>query len=78
MPAILTALRQSIELAIAVLYMTDLVATQRGLGYYIYVQGSTLFGYPRMFAGVVAMNLLRSCGDGLERRLYPWQNTGSS
>ncbi len=81
-PAILTALRQSIGLAVAVLYVTELVATQRGLGYYIYVQGSTLFDYPRMFAGVVAMSLL-GLGlyfivDGLERRLCPWQHAGSS
>ena len=82
LPAIFTALRQSIGLAVAVLYITELVATQRGLGYYIYIQGSTLFDYPRMFAGVVAMSLL-GLGlyfivDGLERRLCPWQYAGSS
>ena len=82
LPAILTALRQSIGLAVAVLYITELVATQRGLGYYIYLQGSTLFDYPRMFAGVVAMSLL-GLGlyfivDGLERQLCPWKFVGSS
>jgi NitT/TauT family transport system permease protein len=82
LPAILTALRQSIGLAVAVLYITELVATQRGLGYYIYLQGSTLFDYPRMFAGVVAMSLL-GLGlyfivDGLERRLCPWKFVGTS
>jgi ABC-type nitrate/sulfonate/bicarbonate transport system permease component len=76
-PAILTALRQSIGTAVAVLYITELFATQRGLGYYIYLQGSTLFNYPKMYAGVVAMSLL-GLGlyfgvDSLERRLYPWQ-----
>lgn len=76
-PAILTALRQSIGTAVAVLYITELFATQRGLGYYIYLQGSTLFDYPKMYAGVVAMSLL-GLGlyfgvDSLERRLYPWQ-----
>ena len=25
----------------------ELIATQRGLGYYIYLQGSTLFNYPK-------------------------------
>jgi ABC-type nitrate/sulfonate/bicarbonate transport system permease component len=77
LPAILTALRQSIGTAVAVLYITELFATQRGLGYYIYLQGSTLFDYPRMYAGVVVMSLL-GLGlyfgvDALERRLCPWQ-----
>ena len=79
-PAILTALRQSIGLAIAVLYITELFATQRGLGYYIYLQGNTLFNYDKMFAGVIAMSLL-GLGlyllvDWLQRRLCPWQIAG--
>ncbi len=81
LPAILTALRQSIGLAVAVLYITELIATQRGLGYYIYVQGNTLFDYPRMYAGVVAMSLLGLSMyfivDSLEQRLCPWQHMGS-
>lgn len=80
LPAILTALRQSIGTAVAVLYITELFATQRGLGYYIYLQGSTLFDYPRMYAGVVVMSLL-GLGlyfgvDALEGRLCPWQRAG--
>jgi NitT/TauT family transport system permease protein len=58
LPAILTALRQSVGTAVAVLYVAELFATQRGLGYYIYLNGSTLFNYPAMYAGVVAMSLL--------------------
>jgi ABC-type nitrate/sulfonate/bicarbonate transport system permease component len=57
-PAILTAVRQSIGTAIAVLYIVELIATRYGLGYYIYLQGSTLFDYPRMYAGVLAMSAL--------------------
>ena len=57
-PAILTAVRQSIGTAIAVLYIAELIATRYGLGYYIYLQGSTLFDYPRMYAGVLAMSTL--------------------
>ena len=77
LPAILTALRQSIGTAVAVLYVTELFATQLGLGYYIYLQGSTLFDYPKMYAGVMAMSLL-GLGlyflvDGLQRKLCPWQ-----
>lgn len=58
LPAILTAVRQSVGTAVAVLYIAELFATQKGLGYYIYFQGSTLFNYPAMYAGVVAMSLL--------------------
>ena len=77
LPAILTALRQSIGTAVAVLYIVELIATQRGLGYYIYFQGSTLFDYPKMYAGVLAMSVL-GLGlyflvDVLHRRLSPWQ-----
>ena len=76
-PAMLTAVRQSIGTAVAVLYIAELFATRYGLGYYIYYQGSTLFDYPRMYAGVIAMSLL---GLGLyfgvdvaERRLCGWK-----
>ncbi len=77
LPAILTALRQSVGTAVAVLYVAELFATQRGLGYYIYFKGSTLFDYPAMYAGIIAMSLL-GLGlyftvDWLERRLTPWQ-----
>ncbi len=80
LPAILTALRQSIGTAVAVLYVAELFATQHGLGYYIYLHGSTLFDYPRMYAGVVAMSLLGLGlyfgADWLQRRLCPWQFAG--
>lgn len=76
LPAILTALRQSVGTAVAVLYVAELFATRRGLGYYIFIKGSTLFDYPAMYAGIAAMSLL---GFGLyysvewlERRLCPW------
>lgn len=79
LPASLTALRQSIGTAVAVLYVVELIATQRGLGYYIYLQGSTLFDYPKMYAGVLAMSLM-GLGmyftvDILHRKLCPWQFT---
>lgn len=75
--AILTALRQSVGTAVAVLYIAELFATQRGLGYYIYLNGNTLFNYPAMYAGVVAMSLLGLglyfAVDWLEHRLCPWK-----
>jgi NitT/TauT family transport system permease protein len=77
LPAILTALRQSIGTAVAVLYITELSATKYGLGYYIYYKGSTLLDYPAMYAGVVAMSLL-GLGmyfsvDWLERKWCKWK-----
>jgi NitT/TauT family transport system permease protein len=60
-----------------VLYVAELFATQQGLGYYIYLNGSTLFNYPAMYAGVIAMSLLGLglyfAVDGLQRLLCPWQ-----
>jgi len=76
LPAILTALRQSIGTAVAVLYVAELFATQKGLGYYIYLNGSTLFNYPAMYVGILAMSLL-GLGlyylvDWMEKRLCKW------
>ncbi len=80
LPAILTALRQSVGTAVAVLYVTELFATRQGLGYYIFINGSTLFNYPAMYAGVVAMAVLGLglyfAVDQLERRLCPWLHAG--
>lgn len=80
LPAILTALRQSVGTAVAVLYIAELFATQKGLGYYIYLNGSTLFDYPAMYAGILAMSLL-GLGlyfsvDWLEKQLCPWLLVG--
>lgn len=80
LPAILTALRQSVGTAVAVLYIAELFATRKGLGYYIYYNGSTLLDYPAMYAGVLAMSLL-GLGlyftvDWLEHRLCPWKFAG--
>lgn len=77
LPAILTALRQSIGTAVAVLYITELSATKYGLGYFIYYKGSTLLDYPAMYAGVIAMSLL-GLGmyfsvDWLERKWCKWR-----
>lgn len=80
LPAVLTALRQSIGTAIAILYIVELVATRYGLGYYIYLQGNTLFEYPNMYAGILAMSLLGLgmyfTADLLHRWLCAWQFSG--
>jgi ABC-type nitrate/sulfonate/bicarbonate transport system permease component len=76
LPAILTGVRQSIGTAVAVLYVAELFATQYGLGYYIYYEGSSLLDYPAMYAGIVAMSLLGALlyigTDVLEKQLCPW------
>lgn len=77
LPGVLTALRQSIGSAVAVLYVTELFATKYGLGYYIYYNGSTLLNYPAMYAGVVAMSVLGIgmyyAVDWAERKLCKWK-----
>lgn len=77
LPGVLTALRQSIGTAVAVLYVAEVLATRLGLGYYIYFQGSTLLNYPAMYAGIVAMSLLGLSlyllVDWLEKCLCAWQ-----
>ncbi len=77
LPAILTALRQSIGTAVAVLYITELFATKYGLGYYIYYNGSALFDYPAMYAGIIAMSVLGIgmyyAVDWLEQKLCKWK-----
>jgi NitT/TauT family transport system permease protein len=76
LPAILTALRQSVGTAVAVLYVAESFATQRGLGYYISLNQSTLFNYPAMYVGIIAMSLLGLglyfAVDWVERLYCPW------
>jgi ABC-type nitrate/sulfonate/bicarbonate transport system permease component len=77
-PAILTALRQSVGSAVAILYVTESFATRLGLGYYISLNATTLANYPAMYTGIVAMSLL-GLGlyflvDWLEKTLAPWNS----
>lgn len=77
LPAILTALRQSVGTAVAVLYIAELFATRRGLGYFIYLNGSTLFDFPAMYAGIVVLSImglgLYFSVDWFEKRYYSWK-----
>jgi ABC-type nitrate/sulfonate/bicarbonate transport system permease component len=79
LPAILTALRQSVGTAVAVLYIAELFATHYGLGYYIFLNGSTLMNYPAMYAGILVMGLMGLILyfgiDGLESWWCPWLKT---
>lgn len=82
LPAVFSAVRQSVGTAIAVLYVAELVACDRGLGYYIFLTGSTLFDYPAMYAGILAMSLmglgLFCCVDLADRRWCAWAGAGRS
>ncbi len=77
LPPIFTALRQSIGTAVAVLYLSELFATTYGLGYFIYLQGSTLMNFPAMYAGIIAMSILgislTSVINLLEAYYCPWK-----
>lgn len=79
LPAVLSALRQSVGTALAVLYIAELFATDWGLGYYIHLRGTTLMDFPAMYAGIVVMSLL-GLGlffgiDAAERLLCPWRTS---
>jgi len=76
-PAMLTALRLSIGIAVSVLFLAESFATTDGLGYYIMVESWSRVAYKEMYAGVVAMSILGLTlyylTDWLERRLAPWR-----
>ena len=76
-PAMLTALRLSIGIAVSVLFLAESFATTDGLGYYIMVESWSRVAYTDMYAGVVAMSLLGLAlyylADWLERWLAPWR-----
>ena len=76
-PAMLTALRLSIGIAVSVLFLAESFATTDGLGYYIMVESWSRVAYADMYAGVVAMSLLGLAlyylADWLEHRLAPWR-----
>ena len=81
LPAVLTALRQSIGTAVAILYIAELFATRQGLGYFIFMRGSALYDYPAMFAGIIALSImgvaLYFITEDLERAIAPWHNPKS-
>lgn len=75
LPGIFTALRLSTGTAIAVLFLTETVATQRGLGAALWDAWS-MRAFDMMFAGVLAMGLM-GFGfyvllDWAERLVCPW------
>lgn len=76
LPGVLTAIRVSIGIAMAVLFFAESFATSSGLGYYIIVDTWGRLSYTEMYAGVVALSLLGLglylAVDRLQARLCPW------
>lgn len=58
LPAVLTALRVSVGVAVAVLFIAEQSLTSWGLGYYIVVETYQVLRYVEMYAGIMAMGLL--------------------
>ncbi len=77
LPAILTSLRLGLGTAMAVLFLTETYATQKGIGYYIMNSLSSM-SYQDMFAGIIAMGimgfLLYLFLDKIEKLLCAWIN----
>jgi NitT/TauT family transport system permease protein len=73
LPVIVTSLRISASLAIAILFIVEQSLTTHGLGYFIIVKTYQVLRYPEMYAGILAMSLLGSLLyfslDWLERRI---------
>jgi len=76
LPDILTALRIGSGTAIAVLFFSETVASQSGLGYYL-MDAWSRYAFDEMFAGIIAMGalgyLLYLALDALEMALCPWK-----
>jgi ABC-type nitrate/sulfonate/bicarbonate transport system permease component len=74
-PRILSALRISIGISMAVLFFAENYATSYGLGYFI-MNGWTMINYPIMFSGILALSLtaglLLSSIDLIQSKLCPW------
>jgi len=79
MPDVFTALRISSGTAIAVLFFSESIAGQTGLGWYIYDAWGRI-AYSEMFAGILAMALLGVVVYELiefaERRVCRWTRAG--
>ncbi|AEG61438.1 ABC transporter permease [Desulforamulus ruminis] len=76
-PEVLTSLRIASGTAIAVLFTSETVASQEGLGYYLLDAWSGM-SYDHMFAGIIAMSLMGFVIyvglDYLEKRVCPWKS----
>lgn len=75
LPAILTSLRLGLGTAMAVLFLAETYATQKGIGFFI-MDSLSRMNYEEMFAGIIAMGLmgffLYIVLDKMEKLLCGW------
>ena len=75
LPKVITALRNSIGVSIAVLFFAENFATTYGIGYFI-MNSWAMVNYVEMFSGIIALSLLGlilfKLIDYLEERLCPY------
>ncbi|HKK48784.1 MAG TPA: ABC transporter permease [Alkalispirochaeta sp.] len=75
LPQVFSAVRISVGIGIAVLFLAENYATTYGMGYFI-MNNWVMINYPRMFAGIVALGVLAaavlSVIDVLERHVCRW------
>ncbi len=73
---LLTALRQTFGMSLAVLFYIETFINQIGIGYYIMNRWASI-NYPEMFAGILAISivgiLVYKVIDFLEKLLTPWK-----
>jgi NitT/TauT family transport system permease protein len=75
LPSILTSLRLGLGVAMAVLFLAETYATQKGIGFFI-LNSMSRMNYEEMFAGIIAMGLmgffLYLVLDLAEKKLCAW------
>lgn len=75
LPSILTSLRLGLGTAMAVLFLAETYATQKGIGFFI-MDSLGRMNYEEMFAGIIAMGLmgffLYIILDKMEKALCSW------
>jgi NitT/TauT family transport system permease protein len=75
LPNVLSALRTSVGIGIAVLFFAETYATQKGLGYFI-MNNWSMLNYKEMYSGIVLMGAIGYCIfswiDWLKLRLVKW------
>jgi NitT/TauT family transport system permease protein len=78
LPSILTSLRLGLGVAMAVLFLAETYATQKGIGFFI-LNSMSRMNYEEMFAGIIAMGLmgfiLYLLLDLAEKNLCAWIHT---
>ncbi|MEX2444652.1 MAG: ABC transporter permease [Alkalispirochaeta sp.] len=75
LPQVFSAVRISVGIGIAVLFLAENYATTYGMGYFI-MNNWVMINYPRMFAGIVVLGVVAAAVlfgvDAIERRVCRW------